>query len=938
MNPAKPFMIGPVKDGVRKDLRPISIPEDSFETLEDMYVFRGRVRRRVGYELLGRLAQRFTTSALGNVAGPGTTAFNIYALIGISDPGVSIIPGTITISVAAPGSYTIIENLDFSGKLIASAGVGFTGGTINYNTGALSLTFSAGFAASAITITFSLAINTPAMGISTRELSGINNEDTIVFSPKYSFIYDNVLQGFDILPSTMQTTWNGTNSDFFYTTNYQGGFWATNNIAGMHYFSITNITNAANAQVTAAGNIFQIGDPVFFNEVQGMTQINGLTGTVTIAGNPFTVSIDTTAFGVYGGGGIVQSPRRIVTGAGDGIRYYTGGTWVNFAPPIQSDQYLQGCLILIPYRGYLVALNTKEGPAGNNVNYPQRARYSQLGTVYYTSPVPTNQTIDSDSWRDDIFGRGGAIDAPTSEQIIGAQFVKDILIVFFERSSWRLRFTQNEIIPFVWERINVEFGAESTFSLVPFDKGTYAVGNRGIVICDGYSTNRVDIKIPDLVFEFENENLAIKRVHGIRTFESKLVYWCYPDSMQNALYPNRLLVYNYEQDCWAIFKDSFTCFGNWQSSNDRTWANSGDIDWASADFPWNSGQLQAQYEQIIGGNQQGYVEKMEFKTQNDASLFISSLTAASPGIFTSPDHNLETLDWVKINKVAGILNSDGTSLNQRNYRVSKEGLNTFHLQEFEPFSLGTSLAASTSFTETILSPWAPFYAYSVEVSMVDSVTGAVITLKDFQGDGILNTDPVSSTIGTVNYSSGLISLSFSALANNTNIIARVIGNQNLVNVNTIVDSTTSGGVVFNPTGYYGGGEISKINGINVKTKYFNFFPQGQKSRVKWIDFYTDTTDFGEFTADIYIDGNTSQPMNVPVSNNPNSNVVLTKPYNAVINDSDNQIYRFYCETSGQTHQLGLRLKDQQMAHNIINQSDIDIPSIIFWARPGGRIV
>ena len=51
---------------------------------------------------------------------------------------------------------------------------------------------------------------------------------------------------------------------------------------------------------------------------------------------------------------------------------------------------------------------------------------------------------------------GGYIDASTEEQIVSAEFIKDRLIVYFERSTWELAYTGNEVLPFVWQKINTE--------------------------------------------------------------------------------------------------------------------------------------------------------------------------------------------------------------------------------------------------------------------------------------------------------------------------------------------------------------------------------------------------------------------------------------------------------------------------------------------------
>ena len=69
--------------------------------------------------------------------------------------------------------------------------------------------------------------------------------------------------------------------------------------------TITAITSAAAAQVTVAGHGFIVGDPIYFDGVSGMHQINGLEGAVAsvVDANNFTVSINTTGFSAYTSGG-----------------------------------------------------------------------------------------------------------------------------------------------------------------------------------------------------------------------------------------------------------------------------------------------------------------------------------------------------------------------------------------------------------------------------------------------------------------------------------------------------------------------------------------------------------------------------------------------------------------------------------------------------------
>src|ERR1700734_649823 len=48
------FLIAPFNSGLHTDLKPWLIADDAFETLNNAYVFRGRVRKRFGSILMGQ--------------------------------------------------------------------------------------------------------------------------------------------------------------------------------------------------------------------------------------------------------------------------------------------------------------------------------------------------------------------------------------------------------------------------------------------------------------------------------------------------------------------------------------------------------------------------------------------------------------------------------------------------------------------------------------------------------------------------------------------------------------------------------------------------------------------------------------------------------------------------------------------------------------------
>ena len=794
------------------------------------------------------------------------------------------------------------------------------------------------------TLLGNLSNGTPVMGLATQEEFAINAQNLMAFDTTNSYQYNGTIfvktKFFRGDGTSTDALWSGTDYQFFWTTNYAGAFWATNSKPGLHAYTITLFSNAvgfglaATVDVTAAGNNFVVGDFVYFLHVTGTGFENNLAyGVVTVAGNPtFTVQslIDDPTFTFVNGApttGMVLSSTANKAGE-DGIRYfgdlsYNGlaqhTSWANYNPPVDPDNALVGALLIFPYRGYLVFLNTTEGNEQGVFNHGNRARWIQIGTPYYSNPVPATpslQGIDPKAARDDLFGRGGANDASTNEVIVAAGFIRDILVVYFERSTWRLRFVNNAQNPFVWERVNVELGSDCTFSVIPFDKGLMAIGNRGIVISDGNDTIRFDEKIPDDIFTIRQNNNGFQRVQSIRTFRTKLNFWTFPNSQINpdGIYPDSVLVFNYETKNWSFFDDCFTTFGYFYPTNTGT-------RWIDLPNPWTDyneqsaadGITQKGQETIVAGNQQGFVFKLEqTNSTNDPSLNIANIVGST---VTINDHNLQDGYWIRITGVTGTTNADGTSLNNRNYKVSLTTQNTFDINEFESIDGGN--AVGTSYTYDV--DWVPILAGSVQINV-----GAV-EFRDANIDGILTS--AGADTGVINYSTGLLRLQFAVPILSTPVVIRIVSvdpEQDIIPVETIV-------------AYTGSGQMAKISGYDVQSKAFNFFGQDKRARLSKIDFYVDKTAHGQFTTNIFADSD-NVPINTPLGDNPQSNVVLTTVNPYQIASGTDTIYRLFADCLAQTIQVQLTLSDNQMAVTAINSEDIEVSAMIFTLRQGGRLV
>lgn len=323
------------------------------------------------------------------------------------------------------------------------------------------------------------------------------------------------------------------------------------------------------------------------------------------------------------------------------------GTWNNFRPRIESTGtfFLNSARIIVPFKNRLVFFNTWEGAGSPGDHYPFRARWSQIG-----SPLAV------DAFDQNIAGKGNARDCPGTEAIITVEFIKDRLIVFCERSTWEFVYTGNQADPFVWQQINTELGAESTFSIVPFDKVAIGVGNVGIHACNGSNVERIDEKIPDEVFSIHNLNAGVERVYGIRDYTVEMVYWTFPaiDADTTFPFPNRVLIYNYKTGTWAFNEDSITAFGYKQPASGITW-DSTIVTWDD-DVSWDSGSGQAKFRQVIAGNQEGFTFIIDPDAATNApALQITNLTVA-PGntiTITAINHNLRQGEFVLLTDIVG---------------------------------------------------------------------------------------------------------------------------------------------------------------------------------------------------------------------------------------------------------------------------------------------
>lgn len=573
--PFDKFLIAPFNTGLETDLRPWMIMDDAFTTLQNAYVFRGRVRKRFGSTLMG--ASPLNSRLRASLASGGA-AVGITDVTGAAAGNVRTILGDATLPLAVGqmfsiGSviYTVISSTPGAQPMLATQG----SGTFNISNGDYTIT-----GGPALTTIFFYP-GLPVMGIDQYESGTLNNHPTYAWDTRYVYLFSAGAWN-----RSGTAVWHGNNLNFFWATNWQGN-------PGTTALFVTNF----NASVGAVRPL-ATDDPVWYT----------LDGSTWVA----------------------------VTGA-NGFYFFPNG-----GDP-QTGAFVQTARIIVPFKNRLLLLSTIEndgsgGAKGTATAYPQRLRYSFEGSPFAQNAwYMENQSDNSGTPILSVWGGAGAIDATTEEQIVSAEFVKDRLIVYFERSTWEVAFTGNESTPFAWQKLNTELGSQSTFSTVPFDKFVLTIGNTGVHACNGSNVERIDAKIPDEIFDFKTENMDTLRTFGIRDYYTELVYWTFLADLEQTTqtYPNQILVYNYKNDSWALNDDCFTAFGYFEQETDTTWASSAPTTWETANGTWESLTLQANQRRILGGTPEGFVLLINPDTARNApSMQITNMSFAATGIIT----------------------------------------------------------------------------------------------------------------------------------------------------------------------------------------------------------------------------------------------------------------------------------------------------------------
>lgn len=488
MAPYQPLVIADLDQGLDVSKEAWISPEKAWRELRNGFVFRGRLRKRPGYQYLGTLGTK-RSQVLAGTAG-------LTTITGTLDR-FPVLPrkGTYEVTFDDGGGQTVVDAIPSGGPVDYTVGQLHQSavwiGIINYQTGAYAFALAAP-AASDLTVTYEfrrVSTNDAAYSATPAEadqnavmliedfIPDAGNEILLATDRRRLFKWSLAEERFVDLEYPAADRWTGcTASSFHHAAAYLDKLVLVNGLDVCHYYD----------------------------------------GTLDLASELATDWIHS---------GPVLNP---------GDAGYT--------------RQIDSALMAFMYRSRLVLLRTVEGGSTKS----QRARWSKVAPDFGAS---------------DSFAATDFADAPTNDRIVSAGFLRNTLVIFFERSTWALVGTEDFRQAFVWQKIAEMEGSFATRSTVSMPDAVVTMGKTAPVATDGQSVRRTGDEVPDIVLGWNSQKLHM--CYAILAQDARQVWSSFADA--GEAFPEHVLAYQYDDGAFAIYDLPMHVFGSYKQTTALTW-------------------------------------------------------------------------------------------------------------------------------------------------------------------------------------------------------------------------------------------------------------------------------------------------------------------------------------------------------------------------------
>lgn len=650
------YLIANFDTGFDRERQPWLLPDDAQFQLFDGFVYRGVWQKREGFSQFAtgqrggapycesRMIHAVTVSA--NEVPDGIITHFTFNVAGTSKPlrrgGFRAIDRT-ALGVQAQ----IIQDNGLAGTKTGSNGTITT--VINYTTTLATpqaVTFTVAPAAGH-TVTLSLDVHQgfPVMGVM-NFYTQQNTRELIVADTTYVNRYNSVTNRVDdISPAVLLT---GDKTNFMSWVNYP----TPQNLQRLLFVNFKDpVQQYSGSTVTPY--------PIYTTSVQ-VTAASYGTGNGTTGPYNFTTPATT---GIVPGSVTITATAQVVTDdqfgnlKGDGtgtVNYLAGSVSVTFNANVagasaititykQLADPIDTALHIFQFKDRLVVEYTIE----DGTQFGHRIRISGTGAM-------------GDVFTQDAIG-AGVIDIPADTFISSSDFNRDDLLIFLKQESWVMKYTQNDVVPFALDRLDGSRGSEAPYGTITYLNRTNALSPLGLIITDGYSVERADDKIPDYSFnEIDSDNFNLCFAGSVD--KDRDHYLIHPSMGQTK--SDRILITNYEEDNYSIYRIPLSCMGNYIVSFDVTWDdlliyNTWD-EMASIYGNWNAFAFSKGAPISIGGGHEGQIVRLNDIETEDYPVLIRNITVVDSETIqvTTDFQNYEIGDFIALEAISGMVEAN----------------------------------------------------------------------------------------------------------------------------------------------------------------------------------------------------------------------------------------------------------------------------------------
>lgn len=261
------------------------------------------------------------------------------------------------------------------------------------------------------------------------------------------------------------------------------------------------------------------------------------------------------------------------------------------------------------------------------------------------------------------------IDIPEASPIVNVSIVRDDIVVRTKKRHWLLKYTGNDVVPYILENLDDSRGADAPFGAYTYLNKSSSASKKGVFITDGYSLGRGDDHLPLYTLE-EIDPANFNLCYAGAVDRDKDQYLIHPSKGKSK--SDKVLVTNYEEGTMAVFNVPLSCMGEFEEYQYITWNDlavfNSWADMAKVYRNWNSFTQSLGSDVTLGGGHNGEVWKLNEESAVDDLLEIRAMDRGLQTTIYTDVNTFSREDTVYIDGANGL-----TKLNGKTYSIIPNG-------------------------------------------------------------------------------------------------------------------------------------------------------------------------------------------------------------------------------------------------------------------------